>query len=70
MLCVKCLEEGSLQDRLARRAVGGGGGGAVAPLSAAERVRVLSDVARGLAHMHAANLVHRDVKARPRVPRV
>ena len=66
------MEEGSLQDRLACRAAGvgvggsssggGGGGGMVAPLSAAERACVLSDVARGLAHMHASSLVHRDVK--------
>ena len=57
------MEEGTLQDRLACRAAGGGGGGGtVAPLLAAERVRILSDVARGLAHMHASSLVHRDVK--------
>ena len=64
------MEEGSLQDRLGCRAAGGGGGGTIAPLSAAERVRVLSDVARGLAHMHASNLVHRDVKARPETSHV
>ena len=40
------MEEGSLEDRLACRAARGGGA-ALKPLSAAERVCVLSDVARG-----------------------
>lgn len=33
------------------------------PLARAEAVRVLRDLARALAHLHAAGVVHRDVKA-------
>ena len=48
---------GSLQDRLACREN-------AVPLTARERILVLSDVARGLAYLHAqVRVVHRDVKS-------
>jgi hypothetical protein len=51
------MQGGSLQDRLACR-------GALVPLTANERVLVLSDVARGLAYLHSeVRVIHRDVKS-------
>ena len=48
-----------MQDRLAYR-----GSGALLPLTANERILVLSDVARGLAYMHSeVRVIHRDVKS-------
>ena len=53
------MEGGSLQDRLACR-----GSGALVPLTANERIVVLSDVARGLAYLHSeVRVIHRDVKS-------
>jgi serine/threonine protein kinase len=53
------MEGGSLQDRLACR-----GSGALLPLTANERILVLSDVARGLAYLHSqVRVIHRDVKS-------
>jgi interleukin-1 receptor-associated kinase 4 len=53
------MEGGSLQDRLACR-----GSGALVPLTANERILVLSDVARGLAYLHSeVRVIHRDVKS-------
>ncbi len=53
------LEGGSLQDRLTCR-----GSGALVPLTANERVRVISDVARGLAYLHSeVRVIHHDVKS-------
>jgi serine/threonine protein kinase len=53
------MEGGSLQDRLACR-----GSGALMPLTANERILVLSDVARGLAYLHSeVRVIHRDVKS-------
>eukprot|EP00741_Cyanophora_paradoxa_P014578 tig00020807_g14058.t1 len=34
----------------------------LAPLSWAERVRILLDVARGMAHLHASGAIHRDLR--------
>jgi ubiquitin len=52
------MEGGSLQDRLACR-----GSGSV-PLTANERILVLSDVARGIAYLHSeVRFIHRDVKS-------
>jgi interleukin-1 receptor-associated kinase 4 len=52
------MEGGSFQDRLACR-----GSGAV-PLTANERIRVLSDIAWGLAYLHwEVRVIHRDVKS-------
>ena len=49
---------GCLQDRLACARVG------AAPLTCAERITVLSDVARGLAYLHTeVKVIHRDVKS-------
>jgi len=51
------MEGGSLQDRLACIQTG------QVPLTANERILVLSDVARGLAFLHSeAKVIHRDVK--------
>ena len=53
------MEGGSLQDRLACTH------GAGIPLTAKERIVVLSDVARGLAYLHSEispPVIHRDVK--------
>jgi serine/threonine protein kinase len=53
------MEGGSLQDRLACR-----GSGALVPLTANERILVLSDVARGLAYLHSeVRVIHLDVKS-------
>jgi interleukin-1 receptor-associated kinase 4 len=53
------MESGSLQDRLACR-----GSGALVPLTANERILVLSDVARGLVYLHSeVCVIHRDVKS-------
>jgi interleukin-1 receptor-associated kinase 4 len=53
------MEGGSLQDRLACR-----GSGALMPLTANERILVLSDVARGLAYLHSeVRVIHGDVKS-------
>ena len=53
------MEGGSLQDRLACR-----GSGSLVPLTANERIVVLSDVARGLAYLHSeVRVIHRDVKS-------
>ena len=52
------MEGGSLEDRLACK------GGGRAPLTASERMIVLSDVARGLAFLHKElRVIHRDVKS-------
>jgi len=52
------MEGGSLQDRLACR------GSDAVPLTANERILVLSDVARGLAYLHSeVRVIHRDVKS-------
>jgi len=52
------MEGGSLQDRLACERVGS------VPLTSTERITVLSDVARGLAYLHAeVKVIHRDVKS-------
>ena len=51
------MEGGSLEERLACT-------GGRAPLTASERVTVLSDVARGLAFLHSeVGVIHRDVKS-------
>ena len=48
-----------MQDRLACR-----GSGALVPLTANERVLVLSDVARGVAYLNSeVRVIHRDVKS-------
>ena len=48
---------GALDDRLARS-------GGRRTLTASERILIVSDVARGLAHLHThAKVVHRDVKS-------
>jgi interleukin-1 receptor-associated kinase 4 len=53
------MEGGTLQDRLACR-----GSSALVPLTANERILVLSDVARGLAYLHSeVRVIHRDVKS-------
>jgi interleukin-1 receptor-associated kinase 4 len=50
------MEGGSLQDHLACI-----GSGALVPLTANERILVLSDVARGLAYLHSqVHVIHRD----------
>lgn len=54
------MEGGSLEDRLAWPH------GGRRPLSAPDRLIIISDVARGLAHLHATvqpHVVHRDVKS-------
>jgi len=51
------MEGGSLQDRLACA-------DKTVPLASTERITVLSDVARGLAYLHAeVKVIHRDVKS-------
>jgi serine/threonine protein kinase len=51
------MEGGSLEERLACT-------GGCAPLTASERMIVLSDVARGLAFLHTeVRVIHRDVKS-------
>ena len=51
---------GCLQDRLACARAGALG----VPLTCAERITVLSDVARGLAYLHSeVKVIHRDVKS-------
>jgi len=51
------MKGGSLQDRLACIQTG------QVPLTANERILVLSEVARGLAFLHSeAKVIHRDVK--------
>jgi serine/threonine protein kinase len=53
------MEGGTLQDRLTCR-----GSSALVPLTANERILVLSDVARGLAYLHSeVRVIHRDVKS-------
>ena len=53
------MEGGSLEDRLARPSLGSG-----SPLTAAERILILSDVARGLAYLHSElKVAHLDVKS-------
>ena len=50
------MEDGALDERLARS-------GGRRALTASERVLILSDAARGLAHLHThAKIIHRDVK--------
>jgi serine/threonine protein kinase len=52
------MEGGSLQDRLACR------GSVSVPLTANERILVLSDVARGISYLHSeVRFIHRDVKS-------
>eukprot|EP00966_Prymnesium_polylepis_P203669 4718545-Prymnesium_polylepis.1 len=51
------MEGGALDERLARR-------NGRRALTANERILILSDVARGLTHLHAhVKIVHRDVKS-------
>ncbi len=59
LLVYALMESGSLQDHLACR-----GSGALVPLTANERILVLSDVARGLVYLHSeVCVIHRDVKS-------
>jgi serine/threonine protein kinase len=54
------MEGGSFQDRLSCR----GSGAFLVPLTANERIVVLSDVARGLSYLHSeVRVIHRDVKS-------
>ena len=55
-LVYQYCEGGALDQRL-QQAIKGR-----PPLSARERLTVLSDVVRGLAHLHTSGLIHRDIK--------
>ena len=65
-------EGGSLRDRLefdvsdgGGGGVGGGGGGTSSgPLTLVESVSLLADIARGMAAVHAHDIVHMDLKVR------
>ena len=50
------MSEGSLEQRLTRSMPGR------KPLSAVQRLPILSDVVRGLAHLHSIGIIHRDIK--------
>ena len=50
------MSEGSLEQRLSRSMPGR------KPLSAVQRLPILSDVVRGLAHLHSIGIIHRDIK--------
>ena len=56
-------EGGSLRDRL-EFDVSGGGGTSSGPLTLVESVSLLADIARGMAAVHAHDIVHMDLKVR------
>ena len=57
-------EGGSLRDRLEFDVSGGGGGTSSGPLTLVESVSLLADIARGMAAVHAHDIVHMDLKVR------